>query len=175
MPLKASTSSTSTPFLGPEPRATSRVYIGAPVSTKTAFVKQLQGISFIGRTDSNHWVAMDGPAELGGNDAGTRPKELILIALGGCTGSDVVAILKKKRVALENLEVRLTAEVSEGHPQVFTKIHVEYVVYGDGIRKEDVERAIELSETKYCSVSAMLRPGIAITHSYRIEPALVAA
>lgn len=145
------------------------------MSTKTAIVKQLQGVTFFGKTDSNHWVAMDGPAEFGGNDAGTRPKELILIALGGCTGSDVAGILKKKRVNVDNVEIKLTADVADEHPQVFTKIHVEYVIYGDGVRKEDVERAIELSESKYCSVSAMLRATVAITHSYRIEHSLVTA
>jgi len=143
--------------------------------TKTAVVKQLEGITFAGRTDSNHWVMMDGPADFGGSNAGTRPKELVLLALGGCTGSDVVAILRKKKVPLDGFEVRLTAEQTEEHPQVFTKIHVEYVFYGDGIRPADVERAIELSETKYCSVSAMLRASVAITNSYRIEPSLVAA
>ncbi len=144
------------------------------MSTKTAVVRQVQGVTFVGRTDSNHWVAMDGPAEFGGSNAATRPKELILLALGGCTGGDVVSILKKKRVSVDTVEVRLTAEVADEHPQVFTKIHVEYVLFGDGIRKEDVERAIELSETKYCSVSAMLRGTVAITHSYRIEHVLVA-
>ena len=145
------------------------------MSTKTAIVKQLQGVTFFGKTDSNHWVAMDGPAEFGGNDAGTRPKELILIALGGCTGSDVAGILKKKRVNVDNVEIKLTADVADEHPQVFTKIHVEYVIYGDGVRKEDVERAIELSESKYGSVSAMLRATVEITHSYRIEHSLVTA
>jgi putative redox protein len=140
------------------------------VATKTAVVKQLQGVTFFGRTDSNHWVAMDGPKEFGGSDAGTRPKELVLVALGGCTASDVAAILKKKRAPVDNVEVRLTAEVADEHPQVFTRIHVEYVFYGTGIKADDVERAIELSETKYCSVSAMLRPAVILTHSYRIEP-----
>ena len=145
------------------------------MATKTAIVRQLQGITFVGRTDANHWVAMDGPAEFGGANAGTRPKELILLALGGCTGSDVVSILKKKRVTLDGFEVRLTADVADEHPQVFTKIHVEYVFFGDGIKRDDVERAIELSDTKYCAVSAMLRAAVPITHSYRIEPALVHA
>ncbi len=138
---------------------------------KTAVVKQLQGISLAGRTDSNHWIVMDGPREFGGSDAGIRPKELLLLALGGCTASDVIAILQKKRVPLEGIEIRLSAEQTEEHPQVFTKIHVEYVVRGDGIKAADVERAIELSETKYCSVNAMLKNTIAITRSYRIEPA----
>ena len=137
---------------------------------KTAVVKQLQGISLAGKTDSNHWIVMDGPREFGGSDAGIRPKELLLLALGGCTASDVIAILQKKRVPLEGIEIHLSAEQTEEHPQVFTTIHVEYVVRGDNIRAADVERAIELSETKYCSVNAMLRKAVAITRSYRIEP-----
>ena len=139
------------------------------MAVKTAFVKQVSGISLAGKTDSNHWIVMDGPPEFGGSDAGVRPKELLLLALGGCTASDVISILRKKRVALDDLEIRLSAEQTEDHPQVYTTIHVEYVFRGVEIRPEDVERAIELSETKYCPVQAMLRPAITITHSYRIE------
>jgi putative redox protein len=140
------------------------------VATKRAIVKQVQGITFVGKTDSNHWVTMDGPEEFGGSNAGTRPKELILLALGGCTGSDVVSILRKKRVQLDGFEIAFTAEVSEEHPQVFKSIHMDFVFRGDDIKPGDVERAIELSETKYCSVHAMLRGSVAITHAYRIEP-----
>ena len=140
------------------------------MATKRAIVRQLQGITFAGKTDSNHWVMMDGPEEFGGSNAGTRPKELILLALGGCTGSDVVSILRKKRVPLDGFEIHFTAEVAEEHPQVFTSIHMDFVFRGDGIEAADVERAIQLSETKYCSVSAMLRGTVAITHAYRIEP-----
>lgn len=93
------------------------------------------------------------------------------MALAGCTASDVVPILRKKRVPFEAFEIKITANDREEHPRIFTDLHVEYVLYGDGIRSGDVERAIELSTTKYCSVSAMLRPGLAkFTHSYRIEP-----
>jgi putative redox protein len=145
------------------------------MSTKTAVIKQVDGISFAGRTDSNHWIVMDGPPEFGGSDAGIRPKELLLLALGGCTASDVVSILRKKRVALDALEVHVTAEQTDEHPQVFTKIHLEFVVRGDDIRPQDVARAIELSETKYCPVNAMLRPSVTITSSYRLEPVTVAA
>lgn len=137
---------------------------------KTALVKQVQGITFAGNTDSNHWVMMDGPTEFGGSNAGTRPKELLLLALGGCTASDVISILQKKRVPLDGFEIHITADQRDEYPQVFTKIHLEYVIYGTGIRSEDVVRAIELSESKYCSVSAMLRPAIPITWTYRIEP-----
>ena len=143
------------------------------MATKTALIKQVSGISLAGKTDSNHWIVMDGPEELGGSDAGIRPKELVLLALGGCTASDVISILRKKRVQLDGLEIHVTAEQAEEHPQVFTRIHLEFVFRGDQIRSQDVERAIELSETKYCPVNAMLRPSVALTHSYRIEPAAV--
>lgn len=145
------------------------------MTTKHAFVRQVNGITFAGRTDSNHWVMMDGPAGFGGSDAGTRPKELLLLALAGCTGSDVVSILAKKRVPLDGFEIEVTAEQADEHPQVFTRIHLDFVFHGEGIQAQDVERAIELSETKYCSVNAMLRGSVAITHAYRIEPTHVAA
>jgi putative redox protein len=145
------------------------------MSTKTARVTQLQGLTFAGTADSNHWVMMDGPVEFGGRAAATRPKELVLLALAGCTGSDVVSILQKKRTPLDRLELNVTAEQSDEHPAVYTRIHVEYVCHGEGLRPDDVERAIELSETKYCAVSAMLRPTVTITHSYRIAAALAAS
>lgn len=94
------------------------------------------------------------------------------MALGGCTGSDVISILKKKRVALQDFRINLTAQTADEHPQVYTAIHLEYVFVGNGIEPADIERAIELSTTKYCSVSAMLRASVKITHSYRIEPAV---
>ena len=135
---------------------------------RKAVVKQIRGISFAAKSESNHWITMDGPETFGGSDAGPRPKELILMALGGCTASDVVPILKKKRVPLDGFEINLTANIREEHPQVFTDVHMEYVFYGNGINPKDVERAIELSTTKYCSASAMLKASVNITHSYRI-------
>jgi len=141
------------------------------MSTRKAIVKQVQGITLAAKADSNHWVIMDGKPEAGGNEAGATPKELLLMALGGCTSMDVIPILKKKRAPIDGFEVRLTAEVRDEHPQVFTAIHVEYIFQGNGINPADVERAIELSETKYCSVTAMLKSSVKITHSYRIEQA----
>ena len=138
------------------------------MSTKKAFVKHIKGVTFLGKSDSNHWVTMDGPESFGGSDAGTKPKELLLIALGGCTGSDVVTILQKKKVQLDDFEMNISADVAEEHPQVFTKINVEYVFYGKDIQEMDVERAIELSQTKYCSVTHMLNKVAKITHSFKI-------
>ena len=143
--------------------------------TKHAVLKQLDGISFAAKGDTNHWVMMDGPESVGGTDAASRPKELVLCALAGCTASDVTSILKKKRVLLQGFEMHLTGHEADEHPKVFTDIHVEYVFIGEDIKPADVERAIELSTTKYCSVSAMLTPKVKISHSYRIEPHPTAA
>ncbi|MBA4406858.1 osmotically inducible protein OsmC [bacterium] len=139
------------------------------MATKKAIVKHINGITFLGKADSNHWVTMDGPEEFGGSNAGTRPKELLLIALGGCTGSDIATILKKKKIKIDGFEMNISADVQETHPQVYTKIHLEYVLYGEEIPKEAVERAIELSQKSYCSVTAMLQKAVEIKHSYRIE------
>jgi putative redox protein len=139
------------------------------MSTKKAYIKQIKGITFAGKTDTNHWITMDGPEEFGGSNAGIRPKELLLVGLGGCTGSDVVSILQKKRINLKDFEINISAEVAEEHPQVYTNIHIEYVFYGKNLPVKDVERAIELSQTKYCSVTKMLEKAAKITHSYRIE------
>ena len=90
------------------------------------------------------------------------------MALAGCTASDVIPILKKKRAPLQNLEIKVSGIERDQHPKTFTEIHVEYIFYGDGLNPQDVERAIELSKTKYCSVSAILSASAKLTHSYRI-------
>ena len=134
-----------------------------------AVVKQLEGITFVGKTESNHWVTMDGPESFGGSNSAIRPKELLLLSLGGCTASDVIAILQKKRVKLDDFEVKISAESTETHPKVYTKIHLEFVFVGKDIKEKDVERAIELSQTTYCGVTAMLEKSISITHSFTIK------
>jgi putative redox protein len=144
------------------------------MGTKTAYLKRIKGITFAGKTDSNHWITMDGPEEFGGSNAGIRPKELLLLALAGCTASDVVSILSKKRTPLDDFEINIKADISDEHPQVFTKIDLEYVFYGKDLNVKDIERAIELSQTKYCAVTAMLEKAVEIKHTYRIhEPELV--
>lgn len=143
------------------------------MAKKSAIVKQLQGITLAAKGDSKHWVMMDGSPIFGGSEAAPSPKELLLFALGGCTAMDVIPILKKKRVPLEGFEIHLSGNTQEEHPQVFTDIHIEYVFFGENINPADVERAIELSTTKYCAVSAMLRKAVTITHSYRIKPSKV--
>jgi putative redox protein len=135
---------------------------------KKAIVKQVDGLTFIGKGDTNHWVSIDGPKEYHGSDAGSRPKELLLIALGGCSGSDVASILQKKQVALDDFTMEITAEDVEEYPKVFSSIHINYLFTGENIQSKDVERAIELSQNKYCPISAMLKKACEITYSYHI-------
>jgi putative redox protein len=133
-----------------------------------AIVKQIEGCSFIGKADSNHWVSIDTKKEVSGSDAAAHPMELVLLSLGSCTGCDVISILQKKKVPLQDFEIYIDAERAEEHPRVFTKIHLEFVFVGTGLNPTHLERAIELSQQKYCPVSAMLRPSVPITTSYRI-------
>lgn len=138
-------------------------------------IKWLGKMAFTAKSDSNHWIPMDASPEVGGENGGSRPLELLLQGLGGCTGMDVVSILQKKRVALTDFAMEIQAERAEEHPKVFTKIHLKYIFYGKDIKSKDVEHAIELSEMKYCSASAMLRHTAEITTSYEIrEPGLKA-
>jgi putative redox protein len=96
--------------------------------------------------------------------------EAVLLALAGCTGMDVVSILKKKRTPLEGLTIEVGAERAPEHPKVFTKIHIRYVARGTGLRHEDVNRAVALSQDKYCPVAAMLRPSATLTWEVAVSP-----
>lgn len=132
-------------------------------------IKFVDGMTFIGKGESNHWVVMDSAETVGGSNAGTRPMELVLIALGGCTGMDVVSILKKKRVKFDKFEIKINGERAEEHPKIYTKVAIEYIIYGKEINPRDVEHAIELSQNKYCSVSAILKKsGAEVNYIYKI-------
>jgi len=112
-------------------------------------------------------VNFDAPAKYGGEDTAPTPMETVLASLAGCTSFDVVSILKKKRQDISGYSVEAEAERSEEPPEVYTKIHIKYIVKGN-ISKEAVERAIQLSFDKYCSVGAMLKKTAKITTSYEI-------
>lgn len=133
-----------------------------------AKVTLIEGMELKGEASSGHSVTMDAEIAHGGRDAGFRPMELILVALGGCTGMDVLSILRKKKQNLTGFEVRVKGERAETHPMVYREIRVEYIVKGRDISEDAVKKAIMLSEEKYCSVEAMLRPGVKITSGYRI-------
>ncbi|MGC8716953.1 MAG: OsmC family protein [bacterium] len=122
---------------------------------------QKEGLKFLGHIDGSPEVIMD-------SENGPTPMELVLMALGGCTGMDVISILQKMRQDVKNFEINLTAEKAQEYPKVFTKIHLEYVVYGTNLDEGSVKKAIDLSREKYCSVSAMLRKTSEITYSWKI-------
>ena len=130
---------------------------------------EYQESRFLGESGSGHVVVMDGPPEAGGRNLGVRPMEMLLLGLGGCSSFDVVSILKKSRQAVESCEAFLEAERASEDPKVFTKIHMNFVVKGRGLKEAQVKRAVELSAEKYCSASIMLeRAGVEITHGYEI-------
>jgi len=114
-------------------------------------------MSFEGTADSGFKVPLGTATELGGNDDGFRPLELLAIGLAGCTAMDVISILSKKKQDVKNFEVRVHADRAEEHPKVFTHLTIEYVVSGKDLDRAAVERAVELSETKYCSAQAMFK------------------
>jgi putative redox protein len=126
------------------------------------------GMQFDATSTSGHAVVLDSAPEHGGMNAGFRPMELILLGLAGCTALDVISILQKKRQDVTGFEVRVTGNRADEHPHVYTDAHIEYVVQGRNVQPQAIERAIELSETKYCPAQAMLRQSVRITHSYRV-------
>jgi len=123
---------------------------------------------FEGTPESGAAIILDVRPDLGGTGQGPSPMETVLLALGGCTGMDVVSILRKMRAPFEGFEIRITADRAEDHPRVFTRIHLEYVLSGAGLQADQVKRAVVLSQEKYCSVSAMLRKAVELTYSWRI-------
>lgn len=133
-----------------------------------ARVKWVEEVTFLGEAASGHAVVMDGPPESGGRNLGVRPMEMLLLGMGGCTAFDVVMILKKARQEITDCVVEMEAERAATDPKVFTRIHVHFVVTGNGLSDKQVARAVELSAEKYCSASIMLSKSVDITHSYKI-------
>lgn len=133
-----------------------------------ARVKYVDGLQFVGEASSGHAIIMDGDIEVGGKDTGLRPMELLLIGLGGCSGMDIVSILKKKKEDVTGLEINIKGEKAENYPKKFTDIAIEFVVKGRNISEEAVKKAVNLSMERYCSVKATLEGSAKISFSYRI-------
>ena len=133
-----------------------------------ARIKWLDHMSFVGEASSGHSVVMDGSPEHGGRNLGPRPMEMILLGLGGCTSFDIVSILQKSRVDVEDCIVEIEAQRADEIPAVFTKIHVHYIVKGTGLQDKHVKRAVELTSEKYCSVSMMLKNAVELSYDYEI-------
>jgi len=133
-----------------------------------AKVTYVDGLQFIGEGSSGHAIVMDGDISVGGRNTGTRPTELLLIGLGGCSGMDIASVLKKKKQNVSGLEINVKGEKAENYPKKFTGIDIEFVIKGKDISDDAVKKAVELSMEKYCSVKATLEGSAKITWSYKI-------
>ena len=134
-------------------------------------VKWIENVAFVAETDSSHAIVMDGAAEGGGRNLGPRPMETVLAGTGGCSAYDVVTILKKARQDISDCVVEIDADRAATDPKVFTRIHMQFTITGRNVKREHVQRAIELSAQKYCSASIMLAKTAAISHDFTIVEA----
>ena len=131
-------------------------------------VKWIDGMLMVGKSDSGHAIVMDGPPEIGGENLGVRPMEMLLLGMAGCTMIDVVTTLEKMRENLSDCQTKVSADRSEEYPKVFTNIHVHFVLRGKQLNPSKVDKAIKLSAEKYCSASIMLGKTAVITHDFEI-------
>ncbi|UCE96495.1 MAG: OsmC family protein [Candidatus Bathyarchaeota archaeon] len=140
-------------------------------SSKTKYirVKWIDGLQFVATDDSGHSIVMDASKQSGGEGSAFSPMQLLLIALGGCTGMDVVHIMRKQRQQISGLEILVSGKRVKEHPQVYNDVHIEYKIAGKGIEEAAVQRAIQLSQDNYCSVGATLRTKAKVTSNYAIK------
>ncbi len=134
----------------------------------TATVRLETGMRFEAEAGSGHHVILDAAEHGGGQNTGFRPMELLLVGLGGCTGMDVISILRKKRQQVTGYAVHVSGIRSEENPMVFVEITVVHIVTGHHIQPEAVVRAIQLSEERYCGAGAMLEKVAHLTHTFHI-------
>jgi putative redox protein len=128
----------------------------------------VDGMQFMAHTGTGHAFAIDGAPEVGGKNSGPRPMELMAAGVGACTAMDVISILRKSKQRVTGLQVQVNTERASEHPKKFETIQVEYTIVGYDVSEDRVARAIELSDNKYCSAIASLRPGVEIKTSYKI-------
>jgi putative redox protein len=119
---------------------------------------------------SGHHVMMDAVPAVGGEDKGSRPKELMLASLAGCTGMDVVSILKKMRVPFTGLDIRVEADMTEEHPKHYSRMHIIFSFTGDNLQEDQLKKAIDLSQDRYCGVAYVYKKAMEITYEIRINP-----
>jgi putative redox protein len=133
----------------------------------------VEGAQFVGESGSGHVVSMDGSPDVGGRNLAARPMEMVLIGMGGCTAIDVVSMLKKQRQDVTGFSVELVAERAPADPKVFTQVKLVYRLRGRRLNRSLVERAVSLSDEKYCSATAMVRKSAEVTHEIVLveEPA----
>ena len=131
-------------------------------------VNWVDGMLMVGKSHSGHSITMDGPIEIGGENLGVRPMEMLLLGVAGCTMIDVVTTLQKMRQDLSHCETKISAERAKEHPKVFTDIHIHFIVKGKDLDSKKVDKAITLSAEKYCSASIMLGKTAKITHDFEV-------
>lgn len=136
-----------------------------------AEARWVDGMTFVAKGSSGHYVVMDSRKEFGGTESASSPMEMVLFGLIGCSGFDVVSILKKMRMLPESFEIKAETERNQEHPKVFTKIHLKYIFTGADLKAENLERAVQLSQEKYCSVAAMLKKAAELTYEIVLNPA----
>jgi len=119
--------------------------------------------------EGRHAIVLDIPEKSGGTDIGLHATELLLISVGKCSAVDVVNVLRKKRTDLKSLRVVVTGEITSDYPKQFKKIHIRYIASGEGVTKEKVEHAVELSHKRYCTVANSLNDKCVLTTSIEIE------
>ncbi len=124
--------------------------------------------AFEATSSTGHKVMMDASKEVGGEDRGSRPMELLLMGLGGCSGIDVMMMLEKGKQDVKDCHMEITSERADGIPAIYTKIHLHFKVTGTELNEKKVSRAVSLSAEKYCSVSKMLEKSAEMTHDYEI-------
>ncbi|MCS7243265.1 MAG: OsmC family protein [Candidatus Calescibacterium sp.] len=127
-----------------------------------------EGLRFIGVTESNHAIILDSKKDVGGFESAPTPMEILSIALMGCTAMDVISILKKMRQEVEDFRIFFEGQRKEEHPKIFTKIKLIYQFRGKNLSYENIRKAVELSQEKYCSVSHMLKKSTEIEYEIRI-------
>ena len=135
---------------------------------ETASATLVEGMHFVGNIEGFRWD-LDASGDVGRVGAGPQPHRLLLLALAGCTGMDVISILRKKRQQVSGLNVIVQGRRAEQHPKVYTHINVLYRVRGNNVDPQAVERSIELSKTRYCPVIGMLGKVAEVTTRYEIE------
>jgi putative redox protein len=126
-----------------------------------------KGMAFEADIDG-HKLLVDAKEEHGGSGLGPRPKALMMVALAGCTGMDVVSVLKKMRVELEGFAVRIEAELTDEHPKHYTGMHIIYEFKGPNLPVDKLQKAIELSQERYCGVSASYKKAMQISYEIKI-------
>lgn len=127
-----------------------------------------KGASFDIEVGSGHSITIDGSPEIGGENQGARPMELVLAGLGGCTAMDVLEILRKSRQQVTDIKIQLHAQRAEKPPRVFTEIDIRYIVSGHGLSEKSVQRAVDLSAEKYCSASIMIGKTATLRHTVEL-------